>query len=183
MKGNFEKSLTEVLQHEGSYVNDPQDPGGRTNLGVTQAVYEAWVGHKVTEQIMRKLTPALVRPLYKKKYWDVVRADELPIGIDLHVFDFAVNAGPKRAVRLLQRAIGLPVEQQDGVAGPRTVAATVEYGKAHGLRNLIQKYDDAREAYYRQLPHFPRFGRGWLRRVAEVTAEALRMAKGAGHDV
>ena len=182
MRQNFDRSLREILQHEGGYVNDPQDPGGRTNLGVTQAVYEKWIGHKVDEKIMRGLTPQLVGPLYKKEYWAKVRGDELPIGLDLSVFDFAVNAGVSRAGRYLQRVVGLPAEQQDGVVGPKTIAATTEFVRNKGLLRTIERYADARREYYPRLPHFPRFGRGWMRRVEEVEKEALAMAKAVGYE-
>lgn len=179
---NFNHSLREILQHEGGFSNDAQDPGGRTNLGVTQAVYEKWIGHKVDEKIMRGLTPQLVGPLYKKEYWAKVRGDELPIGLDLSVFDFAVNAGVSRAGRYLQRVVGLPAEQQDGVVGPKTIAATTEFVRNKGLLRTIERYADARREYYPRLPHFPRFGRGWMRRVEEVEKEALAMAKAVGYE-
>ena len=78
MRGNFDLCLQEVLKHEGGYVNHPKDTGGMTNLGVTKRVYEEWVGHPVNEAIMRGLTVAHVRALYKAKYWDVVKGDDLP---------------------------------------------------------------------------------------------------------
>jgi len=91
-KDNFNRCLEIILHHEGGYVNHPKDPGGRTNLGVTQRVYEEWIGHPVSEAIMKGLTVDHVRALYKAKYWAVVKADDLPAGLDLCVFDFGVNA-------------------------------------------------------------------------------------------
>ncbi len=82
MRENFESALASVLHHEGGYVHHPSDPGGRTNLGVTQRVWEEWVGHPVDEKAMRALTPELVAPLYKTKYWDKIRGDDLPTGVD-----------------------------------------------------------------------------------------------------
>ena len=173
-KGNFERCLTEVLKHEGGYVNHPSDPGGRTNLGVTQRVYEAWVGHPVSEAIMRGLTIQHVKTLYKVKYWDVVKGDDLPFGADLCVFDFAVNAGPNRAARYLQLMIGASA---DGKIGPSTLAQLQQYVRTHNLRHAINRYQDLREAYYHKLKTFPTFGRGWLRRVKEVRDAALRLVK------
>lgn len=173
MRGSFDRCLTELLKHEGGYVNHPSDPGGRTNLGVTQRVYEAWVGHPVSERIMRGLTSQHVRALYKAKYWDVVKGDDLPAGVDLCVFDFAVNAGPKRAIRYLQLMVGAVV---DGVIGENTLRQLQQYIRAHGLPHTINRYQDLRDAYYRKLRTFPTFGRGWLRRVKEVRQAALRMA-------
>jgi lysozyme family protein len=171
-KSNFDICLREVLVHEGGYSNHPSDPGGRTNLGVTQATYEDWIGHPVSEQIMRKLTPALVTPLYKQKYWNVVRGDELPIGLDLCVFDFAVNAGPQRAARYLQRLVGA---QTDGVLGPKTISLTLQYVSSLSHGYAAKKYQDMRLEYYHQLKTFNTFGRGWSRRVTEVEKAALNM--------
>lgn len=174
MRGNFDPCLREILRHEGGYVNHPRDPGGITNLGVTKATYEAWVGHPVPEQIMRELTPSHVRALYKARYWDVVKADELPAGLDLCVFDFAVNAGPVRAAKYLQMMVAAGV---DGKIGPNSLARVDGYIKVHGAKHAIERYQDMREAYYRKLKTFPTFGRGWLRRVEEVRETAESMAK------
>lgn len=176
MRGNFDACLTEVLKHEGGYVNHPADPGGRTNLGVTQRVYEDWIGHKVDERIMRGLTRGHVEKLYKVKYWDVLKGDELPKGLDLCVFDFGVNAGTNRAARYLQRMVGT---KEDGVLGPVTLAKLAEKAKAEGRNALIVQYQDAREGYYKLLKTFPTFGKGWLRRVKDVTAKAIAMTRAA----
>ncbi len=172
-KTNFDNCLKVILHHEGGYVNHPSDPGGRTNLGVTQRVYEEWVGYPVTERIMRGLTVGHVQTLYKVKYWDVVKAGELPAGLDLCVFDFAVNAGPSRSAKYLQRMVGVT---DDGQIGPRTLSAVTQYVRGVGLSTAISKFQDMRRNYYRKLGTFPTFGKGWLRRVAEVEAEALKMA-------
>jgi lysozyme family protein len=174
MRQNFDECLTEVLKHEGGYVNHPKDPGGRTNLGVTQQTYEDWIGHKVDERIMRGLTRAHVEKLYKAKYWDFVKGDSLPYGLDLCVFDFAVNAGPNRAARYLQRLIGV---KQDGTIGPVSLAKLADAIKAEGRASLITRYQSMREEYYRALSTFPTFGKGWLRRVKDVTTKALAMAR------
>jgi lysozyme family protein len=172
-KTNFDKCLAVVLHHEGGFVNHPKDPGGITNLGVTKAVYEAWVGYPVTERIMRGLTVSHVQTLYKVKYWDAVRAGDLPAGLDLCVFDFAVNAGPYRSAKYLQRMVGVT---EDGKIGPRTLSAVTQYVRGAGLSVAISKFQDMRRNYYRQLGTFPTFGKGWLRRVAEVEASAFKMA-------
>lgn len=174
MHCNFNFALTELLKHEGGYVNHPSDPGGRTNLGVTQKVYEQWVGYPVSEKIMRGLTPDHVRALYKVKYWDRVKGDELPAGLDLCVFDFGVNAGPSRAKRYLQMLVGA---KPDGIIGPNTMQALKDKASAVGAKELIRGYSDLRHQYYRKLRHFKTFGRGWTRRVNEVEETALHMAK------
>lgn len=173
-RSNFPAALKELLIHEGGYVNHPEDPGGRTNLGVTQRVYEAWVKHPVDEKIMRSLTVDHVRALYKAQYWDAVKADDLPPGLDLCVFDFAVNAGPRIASRYLQRLVGTT---RDGIIGPATLGAMREYARKHGVEGAINAYQDSRIGYYKRLRKFPAFGRGWLRRVGEVRKAALAAAR------
>ena len=110
-KENYDKCLDTILHHEGGYVNHPKDPGGETNLGVTKRVYEEWGGTKD----MKDLTFEDVAPIYKKNYWDRVKGDDLPSGLDLCVFDFGVNAGTGRAAKYLQNMIGATA---DGAIGP-----------------------------------------------------------------
>ena len=159
-----------MLAHEGGYVNHPQDPGGMTNLGVTKRVWEEWVGHDVDEKQMRALTPETVAPLYKRKYWDAVRADDLVAGVDYCVFDVAVNSGPGRAVKFLQSSVGVTA---DGGFGPATLAA-VKNAEADPKR-LIELYSAKRLEFLQSLKTFETFGKGWSRRVAEVKQAALEM--------
>ncbi len=168
MKENFDAALKALLKHEGGYVNHPSDPGGMTNLGVTKRVWEEWVGHEVDEKQMRALTPALVAPLYKKKYWDKVCGDELPTGLDLAVFDLAVNSGPGRAAKMLQKVLGVT---QDGAIGPQTLAKALNVDSS----KLIADYNAERLAFLQALPTWDTFGKGWGRRVAEVTEQATHM--------
>ena len=174
MRGNFDFSLRELLKHEGGYVNHPEDPGGMTNLGVTKRVYEDWIGYPVNEDIMRSLTPDHVKTLYKVKYWDKVKGDALPDGLDLSVFDFGVNAGPRRANRYLQILVGAT---SDGIIGPATLQAVKDKSSQIGDKALVRGYADLRHSYYRKLKHFKTFGRGWTRRVDEVQAAALLLIK------
>ena len=168
MKENFDDALKAILKHEGGFVNHPKDPGGMTNLGVTKKVWEAWVGKAVDEKEMRALTPEVVGPMYKKKYWDAVKADEMPDGLDYLMFDFAVNAGPRRAIKTMQKAVGTT---PDGAIGPKTMAAL----KAANQSELVAKFSAEKEAFYRSLPTFGTFGKGWLRRVAEAKTHAETM--------
>ena len=105
MKHNYDTCLEMILHHEGGYVNHPKDPGGETNLGVTKRVWEEHGG----EKDMKDLTVEDVAPIYKKSYWDRVKGDDLPDGLDLCVFDFGVNAGTGRAAKYLQSMIGTVV--------------------------------------------------------------------------
>jgi lysozyme family protein len=106
MNTNFDACLAHLLKHEGGFVNHPSDPGGATNLGVTQAVWEDWIDRAVSEENMRALTPAKVAPLYREMYWDRIKGDKLPSGVDYLVFDAAVNSGASRAAKWLQTTVG-----------------------------------------------------------------------------
>ena len=176
MISNWDQAFKQMLASEGGFTDDERDNGnklpdgrkGSTMLGVTQFNWEQHVGHQVTHDDMRKLTPADVEPLYKKKYWDVVRADELPSGIDYLVFDMGVNAGPGRSIKLLQTAVGVPA---DGGFGPMTMAAV----QAVDPVELIERFSQAKEDFYRSLTTFTTFGKGWLNRVADVKVKASAM--------
>lgn len=170
MKSNFSNCMAHILKHEGGFVNHPADPGGMTNLGVTKAAWEEYVGHEVTEADMRALTPEAVEPFYKKRYWDVCRCDELQSGLDYIVFDIAVNSGTGRAAKFLQTELGVTA---DGSIGSGTLAA-------YRLRisdtiQLINNIADRRQAFLESLKTFPVFGKGWTRRGNEVRDAALAM--------
>jgi lysozyme family protein len=168
MNTNWQKSFELMLKSEGGFVNHPSDPGGMTNLGVTKATWENWVGRESDEAEMRGLTPEKVEPLYKKKYWDAVRGDELPPGISYLCFDFAVNAGAGRSIKTLQTAVGVT---PDGGFGPMTMAAV----QAVDPIELIERFSQAKEDFYRSLNTFATFGKGWLNRVADVKVKASSM--------
>ena len=170
MTGNFKACLDLVLKSEGGYVNNSQDPGGMTNLGITKKSLEEWLGHDVDEKFMRKLTPEMAAPFYDQKYWRPCYGEILPRGLDLLSFSMAVNAGPGRSVKLLQQSIGLV---PDGVIGPRTRGLISDSNCA----TLIAKFSEVRREYYRALKTFPIFGKGWLNRVDNEEKEALNMVK------
>jgi lysozyme family protein len=174
MNANFEQCLEMLLVHEGGYVNHKDDPGGETNLGVTRATWELWVGHPVSEKEMRNLTPLMVSPLYKRKYWDACRANELVPGLDYAVFDVAVNSGVGRAIKLLQSCVGAT---PDGGYGSIT-AALVKKAEQEDPIRLIELYCAKRLEFLESLKTFIIFGKGWSRRVAEVKADSLAMAQG-----
>ena len=168
MKQNFDAALKAILHHEGGFVNHPSDPGGMTNLGVTKKVWEEWVGHEVDEKAMRALTPELVGPMYKAKYWDKIKGDDLPTGVDYAVFDAAVNSGPGRAAKWLQSCVGV---EPDGGIGPKTLAAVAAFEPAE----LVEDYAKRRLSFLMDLKTWPTFGKGWGRRVAEVQTSASSM--------
>jgi hypothetical protein len=165
MKQNFAEALQKVLAHEGGFSDHPLDPGGMTNLGVTRRVWEEWTGHPVTARQMVDLTPAVVAPMYRRKYWDKVCGDDLPSGVDMVVFDAAVNSGPGRAAKWLQACVGVEV---DGDIGPKTLAAV----KAFDAIQLIDDYGRRRLSFLLDLPTWETFGKGWSARVAAVKIEA-----------
>ena len=166
MKVNYDKCLETILHHEGGYVNHPKDPGGETNLGVTKKVYQEHGGTKD----MKDLLVEDVAPIYKKGYWDKMKCDDIPTGLDLCLFDFGVNAGPGRAAKFLQSMIGTTV---DGGIGPNTLAKLEEYIRENGEHEAVNKYQEMRQKYYENLSTFATFGRGWTRRVQETTKLAL----------
>ena len=168
MKENFNKCLTMLLHHEGGFVNHPKDPGGMTNLGVTKAVYDKWVGANSSEQEMRDLTPEDVAPIYKKNYWDRVKGDDLPSGVDWACFDWAVNSGSGRPAKALQRCVGAT---PDGAIGPMTLRAVAD----NEPKRLVEGVYTQRQKFYEDLKTFETFGRGWTRRNKETLDSALEM--------
>jgi lysozyme family protein len=170
----FDRALGVILHHEGGWSNHSTDPGGMTNLGVTRKTWETWTGKLSSEAEMRGLTKDKVAPVYRKNYWEKLRCDELAPALALCVFDFGVNAGPARAARYLQRLCGVA---EDGTAGPATVAAAQAWVARVGEAEAARLYQEARRGYYRSLSTFATFGRGWLRRVDEVEAEARKLVR------
>jgi lysozyme family protein len=146
MKSNFDEALKAILHHEGGFVNHPADPGGMTNLGVTKKVWEEWIGHEVDEKAMRALTPEIVGPMYKAKYWDKIKGDDLPAGVDYAVFDAAVNSGPGRAAKWLQACVGV---EPDGGIGPKTLAAVAKFDPTE----LVEDYAKRRLSFLMDLQH------------------------------
>jgi lysozyme family protein len=174
MKENFESALAAVLHHEGGYVDHPKDPGGRTNRGVTQRVWEEWVGHPVDEATMRGLTEEDVAPLYKAKYWNQISGDDLPAGVDYCVFDAAINSGPGRAAKWLQQVVGVTA---DGSIGPGTLRAVA----AMPAHEIVSQYQAVRLDFLQRLPTWETFGKGWGRRVTEVATAAGKMTDGSSN--
>lgn len=168
--GRFDRCLALVLAHEGGFVDHPRDPGGATNLGITRAVLAEWRGAEVTADDVRALTEAEAREIYLARYWNVIRGDQLPPGLDLAVFDFAVNSGPRRAARALQRVLNV---EQDGVIGRVTLSAARAADRAEAIDALCE----LRLAFLRGLDTWSTFGRGWQRRVEAVRSAAQAMAR------
>ena len=170
MQNNFEKCLEMLLHHEGGYVNDSRDSGGMTNLGVTKKVYDKWIDRESTEQEMRDLTPDDVAPIYKKNYWNRVKGDSLPSGLDWACFDWAVNSGSGRPAKAVQRAVGA---EPDGAIGPQTLGLIMEKDPEF----IIDYVYIVRKAFYEGLDDYKHFGRGWSRRNKETLKQALSMVE------
>jgi lysozyme family protein len=168
MEKNFERSLLNVLVHEGGFVNHPSDPGGATNKGITIATFRKWVKRDGTVEDLKALTKEQAAKVYRAQYWNAVQADELPSGIDYAVFDIAVNSGPSRAIRILQEAVGATI---DGKIGPATIAAAQKADPIHTI-NVITAI---RMDFLRSLRTWDTFGKGWSRRVSDVRENALQL--------
>lgn len=167
----FERCLTEVLHHEGGWANHPRDPGGATMKGVTQRVYDSFRDKTgKPRQSVRHIEDGELRTLYRLGYWLAAGCDGLPAGPDLMVFDLAVNSGVKRAALFLQEAVGA---KADGKVGPMTLAAA----RAVPPADLVKRLRDRRERFYRALPTFDTFGKGWMRRLTAVNAKASEWAR------
>ncbi len=169
MEANFFKSLEMVLHHEGGFVDHKDDPGGATNKGITHKTYADFLGRPLEDvNELKNIPEDHIQLIYKKGYWDKIKGDELPSGLDFCVFDWAVNSGPGRAAKALQKAA---MVSQDGVIGPMTLEAVKEYDSAE----LIESITGYREEFYRNLSTFETFGKGWLRRTKETRDFALDM--------
>ena len=165
----FDACLREVLRHEGGWSDHPKDPGGATMQGITLRTYSRWLRRDATKEELLKIPATHRDAIYRTQYWDAVRAKDLPAGVDLAVFDMAVNSGPVRAARTLQAALGVQV---DGKIGPQTIQAA----KVVHPSGLISDYCDSRLAFLRSIAGWETFGRGWKTRVEDVRSVATKMA-------
>jgi lysozyme family protein len=169
MNRNWDKSFDLVIVNEGGFVNNPNDPGGATNLGCTQTVWEQWVGHPVSIEDMKALTKDDVKPLYKRKFWDAIHGDALPAGLDYCIFDCAINSGVGRAAKFIQEIVGV---SPDGAIGNNTISAISQINPV----TLINEFSEKRLTYLQQLKLWPMFGNGWGKRVEQVRIRSLEMA-------
>jgi len=173
---SWPSSIAAVLASEGGYSDNPLDPGGPTNLGITQKTLAAYRGispsWKITAADVKSLTKAEAEAIYNRNYWSVIHGDDLPAGIDYCVFDYAVNSGPSRAVKALQAALSLT---QDGIVGPITLAAADEANAAR----VISAICDSRLSFLKSLPTWSTFGNGWSTRVGTIRVKSLAMAASA----
>jgi uncharacterized protein (TIGR02594 family) len=171
MNENWESCLKNLLQHEGMNDDDPQDPGGRTSRGITQFEYDNYRDrHGQPRRDVWTADDAEVRDIYRTKYWDVLQCDHLPAGVDYAVFDYGVNSGVSRAAKVLQQIIGAAIDGEIGVE-------TIGRAKSLPSDSIIRAMSSERLGFLKQVKTWPRFGKGWSRRVAEVQAQSLKMAE------
>lgn len=166
MKTNFEKVLLQILKHEGGWSDHPRDPGGATMKGVTLAVFRRFYGEEQSKDDLRAITSQQLDSIYRKDYWDRCWCDELPDGIDLAVFDTAVNSGSSRSIRFIQKAVGTEV---DGAIGPNTLAEILSGEPAKLINDML----DERLKFLQSLGTWDTFGKGWARRVKDLRQVCL----------
>lgn len=155
---SFERAVEFVLRFEGGYVNDPNDSGGATNFGISQRAFP--------DIDVASLTRDDAKAIYRAKYWDFCKCDQLPEALALILMDSAVNQGPAAAVRMLQRTVGV---REDGVIGQETISAI----KRAALRPLIADFIAERAFKYARHPKIEIYGLGWYRRLAACHQMAL----------
>lgn len=170
----FKVSLKYVLKHEGGYVNDPHDPGGATNRGITIHTLKRWRKRAVTPSDVKSLTLRETARIYEAYYWDTLRLDDVPKGVDYPMFSCGVLAGVGTSAKIMQRIVGA---EDDGRVGKNTMTALNTYLEKEGRAAFIKQFCADWLAYLKGRKGWPRYGRGWGRRVREVREVALVMAK------
>lgn len=167
MKENYAQALKQVLKYEGGKVDNPKDPGGRTAFGITQDTYDAWRKKQgLPNADVFTISQTEVASIYKYEYWDAIRGDDLPSGVDFAVFDYAVNSGVSKAAKTLQAVVGVT---QDGQIGPQTIQAAKDY--------VAMSITNRRLAFMQSLSIWKTFGKGWSARIADVKNQILALTK------
>lgn len=154
---NFDVAFQKLIGHEGGYVNDTRDPGGETKYGISKRAYP--------DEGIAGMTLERAKQIYRRDYWDTVRADHMPDAVRFDLFDAAVNSGVRQAVKWLQLAAKA---EPDGVIGPNTLLA-VRMADPH---LLAKRFNGQRLRFMTDLKTWPTFGRGWARRIADNLLEA-----------
>jgi lysozyme family protein len=165
MQENFAKAYRKTIAAEGGFSQHPLDPGGATMKGVTLNRYSAYLGRQATVEELKAIPEEHLLAIYGQGYWDKCRCDDLPSGLDVCVFDWAVNSGPGRAVKALQELAGV---KPDGDVGPKTLAAVASWWAYYGPKTCIAMYQNERMEYLEDLSTFKVFGNGWTKRVIDM---------------
>jgi lysozyme family protein len=166
----YDDSLRRLLAHEGGYTNDAADPGGPTKFGITIADYRKYVKPDASAADVAAMRVEEAKAIYRVRYWDAMRCDDLPAGVDYAAFDYGVNSGIGRSGKVLRRLLHLPDDTS------AVTDAVIAAAKAADAAALAAAICDERLVFLHALRTWPVFGRGWSRRVAEVKAAALAMA-------
>ena len=175
MANTFDPCLAFTLAQEGGFTDDPKDPGGATNHGITLATLRDYADNaNLGADDLRNVSMTIVQAIYGADFWNRLRCDALPAGVDLMVFDHGVNAGPFRSATVLQAAAGLAGADLDGVIGPQSLTAI---GKADPA-TLIADLAARQRAYYQARADFAAYGDGWLARLDRRQAQASAMRPG-----
>lgn len=164
---SFPVSLAFTLEAEGGWADNPDDPGGATNKGITLSTFRIYQPGATADDL-RVIPDAIVAQIYREMFWDRMNGDTLPAGVDLTVFDFGVNSGPTRSRRLLQQAVGVTA---DGVLGPISMGAIAKASPSE----VIARLSGLQKAHYESLDDFDEFGRGWIARNESRAAAAMRL--------
>lgn len=172
-QSTYADALARLLAHEGGYTNDAADPGGPTNFGITITDYRNYVKPNATAADVRTMKLDEAKAIYRSKYWDAQRCDELPAGVDYAVFDYGVNSGIGRSGKVLRRCLKLA--DTTGAVNDAVIAAAA----AADAKVLIVTICDERLRFLQSLKTWGTFGKGWGARVAEVKTCALQLASGA----
>ena len=176
MSDPFDTCLAFTLQQEGGFTDNPKDPGGATCQGITLATLRTWTGKpSLGVADIRNISAATVQAIYRADYWNRMRCDALPPGVDLMVFDHGVNTGTASAARLLQQALGMTGAAASGSVDAKTLAGSAEADPTA----LIGLLADRQTAYYHSLSGFATFGKGWLARVTRRKTAAMKMLQPA----
>jgi lysozyme family protein len=176
-----EQMIDDVIRREGGYVDHPEDRGGPTNFGITQATLSRHLGRPASVADVRRLSRATARQIYRREYFEGPRLGELPARIQPFVFDAAVNHGPAQAIRFVQRvcdAAGFGPLAVDGACGPRTSLAAAAAERAMGDWLLAALVEERRNFYLTLVARRPEqrvFLNGWLNRLAEFDVPMERL--------
>lgn len=171
MQANETSCISRCLIHEGGYTNDPQDPGGPTNWGITIWDARLYWKKSATAADVRAMPKSVAITIYEKKYWDALQCDDLPSGVDDSIFDYGVNSGIARSGKVLRRVVGVITDDW------RVTPKVLDQVRKRNPADLVNAINDERMRFLRSLRTFPHFGGGWTRRVTEVRAFDLGLAK------
>lgn len=168
MQNELERCLRFIFSEEGGYSNHAWDNGGETKWGISDMADGKKDG-KYKGFTIKTMTIETAKNIYEKDYWKVAKCDVLPKGLNLMVFDTAVNSGCSRAIKLLQKSLGV---EADGVFGAKSAGVLLALPKSQ-YPHLIQKFCDNRLTFLQGLEDWKKAGKGWSARVARVRKQAL----------